>query len=159
MLRSAGKGDAGDGPGRELVYEQSVELHRRIYEAFNARDVDALVALCEPSIEVRSAFSAVSGAVYRGHDGVRRWQGDLKEAWGDEIRVEAEAYFDLGEHALAFDVLHGRGWKSGAEVALPGAAVTRWRDGQCVYFNAYAHRGEALRDLGVSEAALEPIAP
>jgi hypothetical protein len=146
-------------PRRALVYEQSVELHRRLYEAFNARDVDALLALCEPSIEVQSAFSAVSGAVYLGHDGVRRWQGDLQEAWGDEIRVEAEAYFDLGEHALAFDVLHGRGRRSSAEVTLLGAAVTRWRAGQCVYFKAYAHREEALRDLGVSEDALEQMAP
>lgn len=139
--------------------EQSVELHRRIYQAFNTRDVDALVALCDPSIVVQSVFGAVSGAVYHGHDGVRRWQEDLEEAWGDEIRVEAEAYFDLGEHALAFDALHGRGRQSGAEVALPGAAVTRWRAGQCVYFKAYAQREEALRDLGVSENALEPIAP
>jgi ketosteroid isomerase-like protein len=136
-----------------------VELHRRIYEAFNARDVHALVALCDPSIEIRSVFGAVSGAIYHGHDGVRRWQRDLEEAWGGEIRVEAEAYFDLGEHALAFDTMHGRGLQSGAEVALPGAAVTRWRAGKCVYFKAYGDRDEALRDLGVSERALEPIGP
>ena len=35
---------------------------------------------------------------------------------GDDIRVEAEAYFDLGEHTLAFDVLHG-GEGSGARSA------------------------------------------
>ena len=134
-----------------------VGLHRRFYHAFNARDVAALVALCHPSIVIQSVFGAVSGAVYHGHDGVRRWQADLEEAWGEQIRVEVEAYFDLGEHALAFDALHGRGRKSGAEVALPGAAVTRWRSGQCVYFKAYADREKALRDLGVSEDALEPI--
>ena len=138
---------------------QNVEFHRRIYAAFNARDADALVALCHPSIEVQSVFAAVSGDVYHGHDGVRRWQRELSEAWGGEIRVEAEAYFDLGEHALAFDVMHGRGRRSGAEVALPGAAVTRWRDDRCVYFKAYADREEALRDLGASADALEPIAP
>jgi ketosteroid isomerase-like protein len=141
------------------VSDQNVELHRRLYEAFNARDIDSLIALCDPGITVQSAFAAVSGTVYHGHDGVRSWQGDLAEAWGGDIRVEAEAYFDLGEHALAFDVLHGRGRHSGAEVALPAAAVTRWRDRQCVYFKAYAHREEALGDLGVSEDALEPIAP
>lgn len=107
--------------------EQNVELHRRIYEAFSARDVDALIALCDPSIAVQSVFSAVSGAVYHGHDGVRRWQADFEDAWGDEIWVEAEAYFDLGETTLAFDLLHGRGRQSGAEVALPGAAVLTHR--------------------------------
>jgi ketosteroid isomerase-like protein len=141
------------------VPDQSVDLHRRIYEAFNARDVDALVALCDPSVVVESVFGAVGSAVYHGHDGVRSWQEDLEEAWGDEIRVEVDVYFDLGEQALAFDALHGRGRKSGAEVALPGAAVTKWSAGRCVYFKAYADRDEALGDLGVSASKLEPIAP
>lgn len=137
--------------------ERSVELHRHIYRAFNAHDSDALIALCDPSIVIQSVFGALGGAIYHGHEGVGRWQGDLEEAWGEEIRVEAEAYFDLGEHALAFDALHGRGRQSGAEVALPGAAVTRWRAGHCVYFKAYADREEALGDLGVSENTLEPV--
>ena len=138
---------------------QNVELHRRMYEAFNARDIDALMAFCDPSIAVQSVFAAVGGTVYQGHKGVRRWQADLEEAWGNDIRVEAEADFDLGEHSLVFDVLHGRGRQSGAEVALPGAAVTTWHDGRCVYFRAYADREIILRDLGVSEDALKPIAP
>ena len=142
-----------------LLSERNVELHRRLYEAFNARDIDSLVALCDPRVAVQSAFAAVSGTVYQGHDGVRRWQRDLAEAWGDKIRVEAEAYYDLAEQTLAFDVLHGRGQASGAGVSLPGAGITRWRDGRCVYFKAYASRQEALGDLGVSEDALEPIAP
>jgi hypothetical protein len=44
-----------------------------------------------------------------------------------------------------------------AQVALPGAAVTRWRAGLCVYFKAYADRDEALRDLGVSKNALSGL--
>lgn len=136
-----------------------MELHRRIYAAFNARDVDALVALCDPGIVIRSAFGAVSGSAYHGHDGVRQWQADLAEAWGDDIRVDAESYFDLGEKALAFDVLRGRGRQSGVQVTLPGAALTSWRDDRCTYFKAYVRREDALEDLGVSESALEPIAP
>ena len=137
----------------------SVELHRRVYAAFNARDVDALLELCDPSIRIKSVFAAVGGAAYEGHDGVRRWQADLEEAWGTEIRVEAETYFDLGEHELAFDVLHGRGRHSDAEVVLPGAALTRWRERRCVAFTAYADRDEPLEELGLSRDALDPIAP
>lgn len=134
----------------------TVELHCRLYQAFNERDVAGLVELSDPRIRIESVFGAVSGGVYHGYDGVRRWQADLEEAWGEELRVEVEAYFDLGEHALAFDALHGRGRQSGAEVTLPGAAVTRWRSGQCVYFKAYANREDPLRDLGVTEDALKP---
>jgi hypothetical protein len=74
--------------------------------------MESFLALCNPMIEVHSVFAAVGGAVYNGHDGVRRWHRDLQDAWGGELRIEAESFFDLGEHTLAFQVLHGRGRQS-----------------------------------------------
>jgi ketosteroid isomerase-like protein len=138
--------------------DRNVELHRRAIEAFNARDIDVFVAYADPSIELHTAFAAVGG-VYHGHDGLREFFRDFGDAWGDEIRGEPEAYFDLGEHTLAFQVLHGRGRQSGAEVTMPIAQVARWRDGLLVYVKGYAHREDALSDLGVSEGELEPIYP
>jgi ketosteroid isomerase-like protein len=141
------------------VSEQNVELSRRLIEAFNARDLETYLAFCDPSIEWHSMFAAVGGAVYHGHEGLRRWHRDLQETWGEEIRIEPETFFDVGEHVLMFGVLHGRGRQSGVDVAMPYAAVARWRDGLAVYQKAYVHREDALRDLDVSEDALEPIAP
>ncbi len=118
-----------------------------------------MVALCDPSIEVHSVFAAVSGAVYHGHDGVRRWLRDLEESWGGEYRVEPEAFFDLGERTLMFGVQHGRGGQSGVEVAMPATGAAAWRDGLCISHKAYVHREDALKELGVSTDSLEPIAP
>jgi hypothetical protein len=42
---------------------------------------------------------------------------------------------------------------------MPAAHLCRWRDGLIVYFKGYAHREDALSDLGVAEDAVEPIAP
>jgi len=138
--------------------QENLELHRRNVELWHARDFEAFIATCDPSIEFHTEFSAVGGG-YHGHDGLRKFLRDFEDAWGDEIRLEPEAYFDLGEHTLAFHVLHGRGSHSGAEVAMPVAHVFRWRDGLAIYFKAYYHREDALRDLGVSEDSLEPISP
>ena len=55
-------------------------------------------------------------------------------------------------------MLRGRGRQSGADVAMPLAQVCRWRDGVGVY-SIYASREGPLKDLGVSEDALEPIDP
>ena len=85
--------------------------------------------------------------------------GGPRRAWGDEIRVEPEAYFDVGEQPLLFHVLRGRGQHSGVEVALPGAGLFRWSDGLLVHLKAHAHREDALTDLGASEDELEPISP
>ncbi len=139
--------------------QENVELHRRASAAYNTHDVEAFIAYFDPSIELHSAFAALAGGVYRGHDGMREYFRDLGEAWGDEIGSEIEAYFDLGEVTLVFYVLHGRGKQSGAEVAMPLAQVVRWRDGLAVYFKVYAHREDALSDLGISGDALERIEP
>ena len=139
--------------------ERNLESLRRWIEAFNARDVEGVIACFDPSIEYHSTFAAADGAVYHGHDGIRRWHRDLEEAWGEEIGSDTEVIFDLGECTLQFFVFHARGRSSGAEVAMPGAQVSRWRDGRMVYAKGYADREEALRDLDVSEDELEPIEP
>jgi ketosteroid isomerase-like protein len=139
--------------------EQNVELHRRFIEAFNAHDLDAFIAHFDPSAEFRSVFAAVGGAVYRGHDELPNYFRDLKDAWGDEIRIEPEVYFGLGEHTLLYLLFHGRGRQSGAEVAMPVALMARWRDGLIVYMRSYADREDALSDLGVSQDELKAIKP
>ena len=136
--------------------QKNVELHRRVVEAFNTRDVEQIVPLCDPRIELHSA---VTTSVYHEHEGVRRWHRDLKDAFGEELWIEPEAYFDIGEHTITFHLLHGRGRHSGADVAERFAHVHRWRNGLIVWFKAYAHQQDALTDLGVSMDAAERIEP
>jgi ketosteroid isomerase-like protein len=141
------------------VSEHNVELYRRAVEAFNARDLDAMLVVVDPSCQWHSTFAAVYGGVYHGHDGIRKWHRDMEDAWGEDIRLEPEAYFDLGEHTLLVAKMHGRGQHSGAEVVMPAVHVFRWRDGLIVNFKSYAHREDALSDLCVSDDDLEPIDP
>jgi hypothetical protein len=141
------------------VSEQNVELLRRWITAFNARDLEAMIALSDPNVEFHSAFAVVGGASYHRHAGMRRWHRNLEETWGSEIRLQPEAYFDLGEHLLSFYLYYGRGKQSGAEVAMPATSITRWRDDLMIYVKVYMQRDEALSDLGVSETELEPITP
>jgi hypothetical protein len=82
--------------------ERNVELHRQHMEDFNARDLAALIAHSDPNVELHSTFAAVGGAVYYGHEALRKWLRDLEEAWGKELRVEPKAYFDLGNQTLSF---------------------------------------------------------
>jgi len=135
---------------------ENLQLHRRAVEAFNQRDVEKIVALCDPQIELQSA---VTMTAHHGHEGVRRWHRDLEDAFGDQVRLEPEAYFDLGEHTITFHLLHGRGHHSGAAVVEPFAHVHRWRNGLTVWFKAYAHQEDALKDLGVSTDAVKRIDP
>jgi ketosteroid isomerase-like protein len=141
------------------VSGQNVDLHRRANEAFNTRDIDAYLVYCDPEIELHSAVTGPGPAVYHGHDGVRRWHTEIADAFGGEIRVEPEAFFDVGEHTISFHVLHGRGQQSGADVATQAAHLCRWRRGRIVYFKGFLHREEAFSELGVSPDASRAIAP
>jgi ketosteroid isomerase-like protein len=140
------------------VSEHNVELARRVIAAFNARDIAAFIAYFDSGCDVHSGFAAIGGRSYHGHDGLRELFRDFEQAWG-EIRIAPEAYFDLGEHTLSCYVLHASGRRSGADLARPIAQVARWRDGLITYLKPYRDREEALRDLGVTEDELEPIAP
>jgi ketosteroid isomerase-like protein len=138
---------------------RNIEGARHAAAAVNALDVDAFIALADPGVEGASSVTGPFGTVYHGHGGIRTYFRDLEDAWQDGFRIEPEALFDLGEHTLAFYLLHGRGGRSGAQVAMGVAVVTRWHDGLMVYFKGYTDRAEALRDLGVTENELRPVDP
>jgi ketosteroid isomerase-like protein len=140
------------------VSQENVDLSRHFVAAFNERDVETMIALCDPRIEGRSAVAPIEGD-YHGHEGLLSWHRDLQDVFGREIRIEPEAYFDLGERTLAYFTVHGRGRGSGVEVAMPTAVVARFHDGLMVEFRAYGQREEALRELGVPKDELEPIRP
>jgi ketosteroid isomerase-like protein len=139
--------------------ERNLQLHRRSVDAFNTRAVEEFVALCDPEIELHSTVTVPGGTVYHGHQGVRQWHRDLEEGWGDELRIEPEAYFAHGDHTISFHRLHGVGRQSGADVVMPAAHLCRWRDDRMVYFKGYAERAQAFADLGVTQEALQAIAP
>jgi len=142
------------------VSQENVELYRCLYAVFNRHDLDAFLACFDPQIEFHSIFAAVGGVtVYRGYEGLRRWNRELEESWGDEVSVEPEAYFDLGEQTLVFAVMHGRGRQSGLDTTMPFAQVASWRDGVCVRLWSYPDREDALGALGVLREELESIAP
>jgi ketosteroid isomerase-like protein len=101
------------------VSHENVELHRRIYEVFNARDIEALIALCHPEVEFYSRFVEVGGvSFFRGHDGLREWNRGFEDVWDDDIRIVPEAYFDLADPTLAFSTMYARGRQSGVETTM-----------------------------------------
>lgn len=48
----------------------NVEVVQRWVDAYNRRDIDGLIALTDPDIEVRSRFVAIE-PIFRGYEGIR----------------------------------------------------------------------------------------
>jgi ketosteroid isomerase-like protein len=51
----------------------SEEVARRAVAAFMARDLDGILAVADPRIELRSLLTEAERPLYHGHDGVRDW--------------------------------------------------------------------------------------
>jgi ketosteroid isomerase-like protein len=133
--------------------QENVETLKRGVDAYNRRDVDALLADCDPEIEWRPAILAhLAGAqtVYRGHEGVREMLGDAFEVLA-EMRLEYSEIRDLGERTIAIGRIRTRGRESGVETESPVAAVTDFKDGKAIRVRTYFDLEEALQAAGLAE--------
>jgi hypothetical protein len=48
-------------------------LVRRAVDAFMERDLDGILAVADPAIELRSLLTEAERPLYHGHDGVKDW--------------------------------------------------------------------------------------
>jgi ketosteroid isomerase-like protein len=131
---------------RSDMRERADEWHRatleRFYEAFNARDLPAMLAEMHPEIEFESRFARAGGTTYRGHEGVRGWIADLAEAW-EHIVVELGKSYESGDdRTIALITLRGKGRVSGIELNERATHELRWREGKLVRLR-YVEREDA----------------
>ena len=129
--------------------QENVELSHRIVDAFNRRDLDALLALADDDIEGAPALASIEGH-YHGHAGIRRWWESLFSGLPD-FTVEVVEVRDLGDLTVA--VLHFRaeGAVSHAPVEQRVWQVAEWRDGKAIWWQTFRTEAEALEAAGLAE--------
>jgi uncharacterized protein len=130
--------------------QENVEAARRLYDARNRRDVEAVIAECHPQVEWHPHLSSLAGQPVHGHAGVRRYLTSLGEEW-EEFRQEPEDFFDAGEAVVAFLRTYARGRGSGVEIDMPVAHVITFEGGSCIKSVSYLERSEALEAAGLRE--------
>ena len=129
--------------------QENVELTRRGFQAFNDRDLDALLALADDDVEIVPILAAMEGS-YHGHDGIRRWWTGLLGGFPD-ISIEVLEVRDLGDVTLAVQRVTGRGAGSGTPFDAVVWQVHQWRARKCFRWHAYPSESEALEAAALSE--------
>jgi ketosteroid isomerase-like protein len=126
---------------------ENIELVRRAFEAFNARDLEALLEAVHSEIEFLPVTRALAneGRPYRGHDGIRKYFRDVAEVW-QELRVTPRTYVELGDHVAAYGRVYGRA-TDGTVVDSPADWIWTIRDRKILWACVYAKRDEALRAI------------
>jgi ketosteroid isomerase-like protein len=131
-----------------MASPQELRTVRRAYEAFNRRDVEALLATLHPEMEWHPLLGELGGGVYRGHEGVRRLVSEVYETW-ERFRIDVDDVIDAGELIFALSRSRGRGRASGVEADVRLVTVWEMRDGRPLRARSYATLEEALAAAGL----------
>jgi ketosteroid isomerase-like protein len=133
--------------------QENLDTIRRLYDAWNADDYEAVFATYDPEVRLNpdpEAWWVGMDDDYSGHDGVRRYMKAVYEAFA-EYRPEVERIIDAGDgRVLTLAVEHARGKESGAEVtAYKTAHLWTLRDGKAVQVDLFMDRQRALEAVGL----------
>jgi uncharacterized protein len=132
--------------------EQTISTLRGAYAAFNRGDIEAALKPLDAQIEWSEPAAFPGGGIYRGHDGVRRYLTQSREAWA-EGTSEPEEFISAGNRIVVF--VHARVRAKGSsewqDVRL--ADVYTIRNGKAIQMRAFADRSEALRWVGAEGSA------
>jgi ketosteroid isomerase-like protein len=124
--------------------QENVEIVRRVYDAFNRADEEAVIDLADPEIVIDASRLTFNPNIHVGVQGIRDIAAGMGEVW-EEISFEVRDVVDLGERVVVVERLTGKGRGSGIEVAQDWGAVWTVRDGLVVRVElGYPDREAAL---------------
>jgi ketosteroid isomerase-like protein len=128
--------------------ERNAELFRDANDAWNRRDVAAVVAFLDPEVESHVSGDLMNAGTWRGIEGFGEMAASWEEVWGEldyEI-VRTETPDDA--HVIAEVHQTARGAQSGVPVELTVFFLAELIDGRAVRFHIYADRDAAMAAIG-----------
>ena len=127
--------------------EDNVEIAHRVYDAFNRRDLDAMLACIDPDVQFAVRLIEMQGSPdLRGHDGMREWWRGLLAVFPD-IKIELLDVRDLGDSAIATLRIRGHGVDSGVPFDERMWQAIKVRDGKATWWQTVSSEAEAVEAL------------
>jgi ketosteroid isomerase-like protein len=143
-MMEGGRHSSGASPGAD-----GIAIVRRAFEAFERRDLTALVELTDPEVELFAPTAALAneGRCYRGHDGIARYLQDVERTW-TRLQVIPERFREVGNHIVCLGRARAQA-RDGLEVDSPTAWVWELRAGKLLWGCVYADPGSTFMGLSV----------
>jgi ketosteroid isomerase-like protein len=137
---------------RQAALSRAVRLAS---EAYNRRDLDAVVIGYHPEVEYHPARSWVEAGFfepcYRGPEGYRTYVAITSEVFGAEVHFKPVELIDLGERIVVLANVPMRAQASGVPLTEAFAYVSTWQDGRVIHLQEYYDHAEALEAVGLPE--------
>jgi ketosteroid isomerase-like protein len=132
--------------------EERERIARVGFEAFNAGDQAALLALFAGDVEVFASPELPNAGRFHGHEGYVRWIEPWAEAW-EGLEMEITGMTPLGErHVVAEIHQTGRG-REGIEVSMNVAFLFEIQDGLVSYLGLLPTAEQAIGLAGERESS------
>ena len=126
------------------------EIAQQLFDAFNARDLDAALSLLHPDV----VFEPVSGAVlndgepYRGREGMRGYFADVRTHWR-ELTVNPVHLREAGDAVVALGHASGSSFAAGALQDAPTTWVFKFDGDLVAHIQIFSDERLARRALGM----------
>jgi ketosteroid isomerase-like protein len=130
--------------------QENVEIVRRSLEAFNDRDLDTVMEMCDPQVEWHTAPDIPDPAVYHGRDEARKSVQDLLQFF-DDLRVEPERFEESGDEVVALYRFVGHGTGSGVPIEIKVGVACTFGDGKATRVRFWNDWDKALEAAGLRE--------
>jgi len=132
-----------------LSPRENVEVVRRFFEAWNARDADALAGDAHTEAEILLHRNLLEGGSYTGPEGARRALADALQTW-EETRVVVEAIREAGDQVVVLGRTVNRP-RGGPTTETVAGYVVRIKDGKIAHLRPFMSHEQALEAVGLSE--------
>jgi len=142
-------GVASDTPSdREQIPSDREQIAKRLFDAFNRRDLAGALALVHPEIVFQPVSAAVmtEGRPYCGHEGISRYLSDVETHWM-ELTVHPVHVRAAGRAVVALGQVTGRG-PMGELDQVPTTWVLKFRDGLVVHAQIFSDERHVREALG-----------
>jgi ketosteroid isomerase-like protein len=137
---------------RRAVLKRSVRL---AVEAYNRRDLDAVVVGYRPELEYYPYREFVEGALaepcYHGHAGYRDFIEATYDVWGTEVRLLPTELIDLGDRLVLLADMPMRAQASGIALTQTYAGISTLKDGRVICQHDFLDHAEALEAAGLQD--------
>jgi ketosteroid isomerase-like protein len=119
------------------------EFVRRLWAQWNSGDRQVRPEQVDAEVEIHSALTQ---AVYRGHEGVQRWEREIDEQFSD-WKLELDSVDEREDGVLVVTgSISMRGRQSGLDLTQPASWIIELRDGRLLRLHNF---------VGVDAAAAE----
>ena len=132
------------------------ELVRRLYDAANRGDIDGVLALTHPEMELRLAIELVEPVEaggrreLKGHDGARQFFEMLTDTWDDVTTEITDLVEGRDGYLLSYETWRVRG-SQGIVIDTEMVDVYGFRDGLLASCDGFRDKNEALEAFGIPE--------